>query len=88
MEATAIQFQEETLRPSRSNNSQSIGGVVPLRSRSVSRGVKGSVDLNKIRELEDAEDEDAGLRDERDFKRSQVLSYEDLGAYSINLQDA
>ncbi len=26
----------------------------------------------KISELEDAEDEDAGLRDERDFKRSQV----------------
>ncbi|OAL45010.1 potassium transporter [Pyrenochaeta sp. DS3sAY3a] len=87
MEATAIQFQEETLRPSRSNNLQSIGGVVPLRSRSVSRGVKGSVDLNKIRELEDAEDEDAGLRDERDFKRSQAfnlgqvfaLAYQSIG---------
>jgi KUP system potassium uptake protein len=26
----------------------------------------------KISELKDAEDEDAGLRDERDFKRSQV----------------
>jgi KUP system potassium uptake protein len=32
---------------------------------------KNPVDA-KIDELEDAEDEDAGLRDERDFKRSQV----------------
>jgi KUP system potassium uptake protein len=35
---------------------------------------RSSVDA-KISELEDAEDEDAGLRDERDFKRSQVRGY-------------
>jgi KUP system potassium uptake protein len=67
----SIQFAEASLRPTRSN-SHSIGGVTSLRSRSKSRGKRGSIDLSKIKEVEDAEDEDAGLRDERDFKRSQV----------------
>ncbi|KAF1942432.1 potassium transporter [Clathrospora elynae] len=53
--------------------SQSIGGVYPLRSRTKSHGKQSSVDL-KTQELEDAQDEDAGLRDERDFKRSQTFS--------------
>lgn len=68
----SIQFASDTLRPTRSNNSQSIGGVVRLRSHSRVRGHRNSVDLAKLRELEDVEDEDAGLRDECDFKRSQV----------------
>lgn len=42
-----------------------------MRSRTKSHVNRSSVDA-KISELEDAEDEDAGLRDERDFKRSQV----------------
>lgn len=46
--------------------------MVPLRTRSRSRGHKSSVDVHKIGDVEDAEDEDAGLRDERDFKRRQV----------------
>jgi KUP system potassium uptake protein len=45
-----------------------------MRSRTKSHVNRTSVDA-KISELEDAEDEDAGLRDERDFKRSQVRAY-------------
>lgn len=70
MEST-LQFQTP-LRPVTSNHSLSIGGVVPLRPRSRSRGRQGSIDIHKIGEVEYAEDEDAGLRDERDFKRRQV----------------
>ncbi|KAF1848275.1 potassium transporter [Cucurbitaria berberidis CBS 394.84] len=73
MEAS-IHFPDATLHPTRSNKSHSIGGVIPLRSRSKPHGSKTSVDLAKARELEDAEDEDAGLRDARDYKRSQVFS--------------
>jgi KUP system potassium uptake protein len=51
--------------------SHSVGGVYPMRSRTRSHANRTSLDA-KISELEDAEDEDAGLRDERDFKRSQV----------------
>lgn len=49
-----------------------VGGVVHLRSHPVSQHHETSVDLAKTKTLEDAEDEDAGLGDERDFKRSQV----------------
>ena len=45
-----------------------------MRSRTKSHANRTSVDA-KISDLEDAEDEDAGLRDERDFKRSQVRRY-------------
>jgi KUP system potassium uptake protein len=64
---TSIQFADE-VHPVRS---QSIGGVYPMRSRTKSVAHRNSIDV-KTAELEDAEDEDAGLRDERDFKRSQV----------------
>ncbi|KAF2473678.1 potassium transporter [Lindgomyces ingoldianus] len=75
MEST-IQFADTQLRRTRSNNSHthSVGGVYPIRSRSRSRGRKGSLDVHKAREPEDAEDEDAGLRDGRDFKRKQIFS--------------
>lgn len=72
---TSIQFAASD--PPRSNavSAQGIGGVVPLRMRShsISRKRAHSSDLHdKIGELEDAEDEDAGLRDERDYKKKQV----------------
>lgn len=52
--------------------SQDLGGVVRLRSYSKSQG-HGDFDKHaNAKEFEDAEDEDAGLGDERDFKRSQV----------------
>ncbi|KAF2179469.1 potassium transporter [Zopfia rhizophila CBS 207.26] len=73
MEST-IHFAETSLRPAKSNNSPSIGGVYPIRSRSRSRGRKSSIETQKIREIEDAEDEDAGLRDVRDYKRRQSFS--------------
>jgi len=74
----SIQFAEQTA-PSAQHNAQNnasthnaIGGVVRLRSRTQSIGRKGSVDYSKYGEYEDAEDEDAGLRNEGDYKRSQV----------------
>lgn len=54
------------------NENMGIGGVVSLRSRSKSRERKGSFDLDKLGEIEDAKDEDAGLRNHNDFKRKQV----------------
>ena len=65
---TSIHFADAEVHPLRT---QSVGGVYPMRSRTKSHVNRTSVDA-KISELEDAEDEDAGLRDERDFKRSQV----------------
>ncbi|RYN20912.1 Potassium transporter 5 [Alternaria arborescens] len=67
---TSIHFADAEVHPIRT---QSVGGVYPMRSRTKSHVNRTSVDA-KISELEDAEDEDAGLRDERDFKRSQVFS--------------
>jgi KUP system potassium uptake protein len=64
---TSIHFAGDTRRPS----AQAIGGVVPLRSRSRRRTNSLSV-IDKAAELEDAEDEDAGLRDARDYKQKQV----------------
>jgi KUP system potassium uptake protein len=69
---SSIQFIEAPLRPTKSNVVQSVGGVVPLRSRSRSRGRQSSYEDQKARELEIGEDEDAGLRDARDFKAAQV----------------
>ena len=71
----SIQFADTALHTCRSNT-QSIGGVVPLRSRS--RGRKSSLDVGKLGGLEDAVDEDAGLRNDRDFKRSQVIQTSQL----------
>lgn len=68
----SIQFVDAHSRPTRSNVVQSVGGVVPLRSRSKSRGRQGSYEEQKARALEVGEDEDAGLRDARDFKAAQV----------------
>lgn len=74
----SIQFAKQTA-PSAQNNAQNdaskhsaIGGVVRLRSRTQSIGRRGSIDYAKSGEYEDAEDEDAGLRNEGDYKRSQV----------------
>ncbi|KAF2121644.1 potassium transporter-domain-containing protein [Lophiotrema nucula] len=73
MEST-VQFSDDRIRPTRSHNSQSVGGVYPLRYRSRSRGRNSSLDEHKIHALEDAEDEDAGLRDGKDLKRKQIFS--------------
>ncbi|RMZ71998.1 putative HAK-1 potassium transporter [Pyrenophora seminiperda CCB06] len=70
MEAS-IQFADADAHPIQPH--ASIGGVYPLRSRSRTRPKGTSIDV-KTAELEEAEDEDAGLRDERDFKRSQAFS--------------
>jgi KUP system potassium uptake protein len=72
--STSIQFAGDALRPTKSrNNDTGIGGVVPLREiRSRSRRRTNSIDVSKLGELEDAEDEDAGLRSEGDYKRKQV----------------
>ena len=70
----SIQFAEQSA-PSAQNHAAShnaIGGVVRLRSRTQSVGHKGSIDFTKPGDYEDAEDEDAGLRNEADYKRSQV----------------
>ncbi|XP_014562190.1 hypothetical protein COCVIDRAFT_84654 [Bipolaris victoriae FI3] len=64
-----------------------VGGVVSLRSRSKSRERKGSFDLGKLGEIEDAKDEDAGLRNHNDFKQKQnfslaqvfMLAYQSIG---------
>ena len=65
-----IHFADNPLRPTRSTDSQSAGGVYPIRS--LSRVRKGSFDIHSSKEVHNAEDEDAGLRDERDYKRKQV----------------
>lgn len=69
-----MQFADQA-SPSVQNHASShnaTGGVVRLRSRSQTRGYKRSIDLAKPGELDDAEDEDAGLRNEADYKHSQV----------------
>jgi KUP system potassium uptake protein len=68
---SSIQFADDALHPAKSNYSHGIGGVMPLRQIR-SHGRKSSIDAQKIRALEDDEDEDAGLRDERDYKTRQV----------------
>jgi KUP system potassium uptake protein len=69
---TSIQFANDAQRPRKSTSEQGIGGVVPLRQRSRSALRTHSIEISKSVELEDAEDEDAGLRDGRDYKKKQV----------------
>ncbi|KAF2661009.1 potassium transporter [Lophiostoma macrostomum CBS 122681] len=71
---TTIQFAGSSTPVNKSSSSQTAGGVYPIRSRSRSRGRKSSFDLQKLNVFENAEDEDAGLRDERDYKQRQVFS--------------
>jgi len=79
----SIQFADDALRPVRSDAGHDIGGVVRLRSKASLRvGRSSSVDVAKVAELEDVQDEDAGLRDERDFKRSQVRGSKGEGGCS------
>jgi KUP system potassium uptake protein len=66
---TSIQFADNTLQRTRSRE---IGGVVPLRRRSRSDRRTNSIAVDKLSRLEDAEDEDAGLRHEGDYKKAQV----------------
>jgi hypothetical protein len=59
--------------PSKSKPSHDAGEGAALRKRSRSRGARRlSVDIEKSSELETAEDEDAGLRDEGGYKGRQV----------------
>jgi KUP system potassium uptake protein len=71
---TSIQFANDPQRRRKSNSSQGIGGVVPLRHRSHSQRRANSIDI-KGTHLEDAEDEDAGLRADRDYKQKQVWMF-------------
>jgi KUP system potassium uptake protein len=73
---TSIQFASEKHPATKSISSQGVGGVVPLRHRSLSR--KRTNSIAKIAALEDPEDEDAGLRDERDYKKKQVRKMRDF----------
>lgn len=66
---TSIQFADDTHNITKV---QSFGGVVPLRQRSRSYAGRRSVDVDKVTESGDIGDEDAGLRDERDYKKKQV----------------
>jgi KUP system potassium uptake protein len=88
MEPT-IQFADQTA-PSAQNNAQNnasihnaIGGVVRLRSRTQSIGRKGSIDYAKSGIYEEAEDEDAGLRNEGDYKHSQVCGVQPNAVYEV-----
>ncbi|KAF2788544.1 potassium transporter [Melanomma pulvis-pyrius CBS 109.77] len=75
---SSIQFADAPLRRPKSNTVQSVGGVYPLRSRSKSRGGRGSYEDQKAQELEGGDDEDAGLRDERDYKHKQVFNFRQM----------
>lgn len=88
----SIQFAEQTA-PSAQNNAQNnasthnaIGGVVRLRSRTQSIGHK-SIEYSKSGEYDDAEDEDAGLRNEGDYKRSQVRSAHARAVHGVSWAD-
>lgn len=70
---TTIQFAGDP-RPRRQDRELDIGGVVPLRVRSRSLGRKSSFEIFKEGALGSAEDEDAGLRNESDYKRRQVCT--------------
>jgi len=70
---SSYQFAGDPRQPRKSVSSQGVGGVVPLRHHSLSRKRTHSIDVrDKIADLEDAEDEDSGLRDDRDYKHKQV----------------
>lgn len=64
----------DALQSKMPNENMGIGGVVSLRTRSRSRERKGSFGLDKLGDIEDAKDEDAGLRNQGDFKQKQVRS--------------
>jgi hypothetical protein len=82
---TSIQFAGNSQRSRKATASQGIGGVVPLRHRSLSRKRTRSIDVSdKVIELDDAEDEDAGLRDDRDYKKKQVRGMRDLEIVHAN----
>jgi KUP system potassium uptake protein len=82
---TSIQFVGDAQRTRKSASSQAIGGVVPLRHRSRSRHRTNSLNLtDKAADLEDAEDEDAGLRDERDYKQKQVRKIRTFASLCAN----
>lgn len=74
MQPSTIQFAGDP-RPKREIQDQDVGGVVPLRVRSHSRSRKSSFEIFKEGAVEAVEDEDAGLRNENDYKHRQVCSY-------------
>ncbi|KAJ4351516.1 uncharacterized protein N0V89_006859 [Didymosphaeria variabile] len=71
---TTIQFAGDQ-PPRRQHRELDVGGVVPLRVRSRSLGRKSSFEIFKEGTVEAAEDEDAGLRNESDYKRRQAFSF-------------
>ncbi|KAF1964623.1 potassium transporter [Bimuria novae-zelandiae CBS 107.79] len=73
MDAATVQFANGS-RPKRNFQDKDVGGVVPLRMRSRSRGRKSSFEAFKESARDHAEDEDAGLRNESDYKRRQRFS--------------
>jgi KUP system potassium uptake protein len=76
---TSIQFASEKHPATKAMSSHDVGGVVPLRHRSLSRKRTNSIAVrDKIDALEDPEDEDAGLRDDRDYKKKQVRKMRDF----------
>jgi KUP system potassium uptake protein len=81
---TSIQFADDTVQQTRSRTSHGIGGVVPLRHRSRSRRRTNSLAVDKLNELEDAEDEDAGLRHEGDYKKAQVRNLHEACWMRVN----
>jgi KUP system potassium uptake protein len=65
----------ETLRPTRSRDSVSVGGVYPIRAVSLERSRTRSRSRDarsRLSDLKDPEVEDAGLRQDGDFKKKQV----------------
>ncbi|KAL5472919.1 hypothetical protein PMIN07_000337 [Paraphaeosphaeria minitans] len=62
-------------RTRRQGRELDVGGVVPLRVRSRSLGRRSSFEIFKEGTVEAAEDEDAGLRNESDYKRRQAFSF-------------
>ncbi|CAI6274434.1 unnamed protein product [Periconia digitata] len=76
MDPKTIQFSDAA-HPTRSPDARGIGGVIPLRGRSISRS-RTSLEAFKAGETENAEDEDAGLRSERDYKRKQNFNLAQL----------
>ena len=73
MESSSFQFASGP-GPKRQIKDQDVGGVVPLRIQPHSRGRKSSFEIYKEGAIEATEDEDAGLRNENDYKRKQVCS--------------
>ncbi|KAF2627175.1 potassium transporter [Macroventuria anomochaeta] len=75
----ANETSDTSSRPSKSKPSIDAGEGAALRKRSRSRGIRRtSIDIEKSLELETAEDEDAGLRDEGGYKGRQAFSVSEL----------